>query len=208
MTLKTIALVTQKGGSGKSTLAIGLAVAAMEEGEKVYILETDRQGTVSNWATRRENAEPGVDQVEGADGLAKALQLLAKDGRSLVLIDTPGVDSPTVTAAIRHADLCLIPTRPSPADIEATRPTLAAIQRLERPFGFVLNQTPTRSFRNAEAAEGLKMFGILAQPPLVMRNDHQDALGAGMGVTEFATEGKAAEEIRALWGWVKRKMKE
>ena len=30
-----LALVTQKGGSGKSTLAVGLAVAAMENGERV-----------------------------------------------------------------------------------------------------------------------------------------------------------------------------
>jgi chromosome partitioning protein len=206
--VKAIALVTQKGGSGKSTLAIGLAIAAMEEGHKVYILETDRQGTVSNWVERRENPEPGFDRVETADGLDQALALLKADGRNLVLIDTPGTDSPTVTAAIRAADLCLIPTRPSPADIEATRPTLAAIQRLGRPFGFVLNQTPTRSFRNTEAAEGLKMFGVLAQPPLVMRNDHQDALGAGLGVTEYAPDGKAAAEIRGLWNWIKRKIKE
>jgi chromosome partitioning protein len=206
--VKTIALVTQKGGSGKSTLTVGLAVAAMEEGQKVYILETDRQGTVSNWAERRENPEPGFDRVDSADGLDQALTLLKADGRNIVLIDTPGTDSPTVTAAIRAADLCLIPTRPSPADIEATRPTLAAIQRLDRPFGFVLNQTPTRSFRNTEAAEGLKMFGVLAQPPMVMRNDHQDALGAGLGVTEYAPNGKAAEEIRGLWNWIKRKIKE
>ena len=41
-----IALVTQKGGSGKSTLAVGLAVAAMENGERVAFVEADPQGTI------------------------------------------------------------------------------------------------------------------------------------------------------------------
>src|SRR6202042_2609685 len=51
--MHTIALVSQKGGSGKSTLAIGLAIAAMQDGQKVCLLETDPQGTVSNWRKRR-----------------------------------------------------------------------------------------------------------------------------------------------------------
>ena len=44
-----LALVTQKGGSGKSTLAVGLAVAAIENGERVAFLEADPQGTISKW---------------------------------------------------------------------------------------------------------------------------------------------------------------
>jgi len=40
----------------------------------------------------------------------------------------------------------------------------------------------------------------------VQRNDHQDALGAGFGVTEFAPEGLAAQEIVGLWQYVWKKM--
>ncbi len=205
--MKILALVTQKGGSGKSTLATGLAVAAIEGGERVYLLETDKQGTATKWAHRRTDPEPGVDQITGGPQLEQALALLKSQGYTLTLIDTPGTDSVTVTAAIRAANLCLIPTRPTPADIEAASPTLDTIRRLERPFAFVLNQTPSRSFRLTEAANALNMWGVLALPYIVQRNDHQDALGAGLGVTEFASEGKAAEEIRALWAWVKKRMK-
>ena len=35
-----------------------------------------------------------------------------------------------------------------------------------------------------------------------MRNDHQDALAAGLAVGEYAPDGKSADEIRALWQWV------
>ena len=59
-----LALVTQKGGSGKSTLAVGLAVAAMANGERVALVETDPQGTVSRWKERRGDGYPCVDRVD------------------------------------------------------------------------------------------------------------------------------------------------
>ena len=82
--------------------------------------------------------------------------------------------------AIAKADLCLIPTRPSPADIEAAIPTLIAIRRLNRRFAFVLNQTPPRGCRLSETATSLNSLGVLALPYVGQRNDHQDALGAGL----------------------------
>jgi chromosome partitioning protein len=206
MTMRTIAFATQKGGSGKSTLAIGVAVAAIEAGESVFMLETDRQGTVSKWGTRRSNPEPGIDRFGGGFGLERALKLLAAEGYTLVIIDTPGTDNVSATSAISEADLCLIPARPSPADIEAALPTLNTARRLGSNFAFVLNQSPARSFRLSEAAQALNSMGVLALPYIVQRMDHQDALGAGLGVTEFDADGKAAEEIRALWKWIEVKL--
>jgi chromosome partitioning protein len=52
----------------------------------------------------------------------------------------------------------------------------------------------------------LNRVGALALPYIVTRNDHQDALGVGLAVSEFAPDGKAAEEVRTLWAWVKRKL--
>jgi chromosome partitioning protein len=204
--MRTIAFATQKGGSGKSTLAIGIAVAAIEAGESVFMLEADHQGTLSNWGARRSNPEPGIDRIAGGVALERALKLLAGGRYSLAIIDTPGTDNVSATAAIRVADLCLIPARPSPADIEAAHPTLHVARRLGKNFAFVLNQTPARSFRLSEAAQALNSMGVLALPYIVQRMDHQDALGTGLGVSEFNPEGKAAEEIRALWTWIKAKL--
>lgn len=205
--MKTLTLVTQKGGSGKSSLAASLAVAAGEAGERVFLLDLDRQGTLAKWIERRPAETPGFDRVDASGKLDAALATLASQKFTLAIMDTAGTDSPLVTAAIRAADLCLIPTRPTPADLEATQPTLTAIQSTRRAFAFVLNQTPIRSGRLSEAAAGLKMLGVLAEPPIAQRNDHQDAIGSGQGVTEFNPKGKAAEEIRALWRWIKNRMK-
>jgi chromosome partitioning protein len=193
---------TQKGGSGKSTLATGLAVAAMEVGQRVGMIETDPQGTVSKWGRRRTNPEPRVARVSSSNEIERVLLFLRRDGYTIAIIDTAPTDNALSTSAFKAADLCLIPARPSPADIEAALPTLGAIRKLDKPFAFVLNQTPARSFRLSEAAMALNAVGALALPYIVQRNDHQDALGAGLGVTEFAPEGKAAEEVRGLWSWI------
>jgi chromosome partitioning protein len=47
---------------------------------------------------------------------------------------------------------------------------------------------------------------IVARPLIVMRNDHQDALSAGLAVCEHAPRGKSAEEMRALWQWVESRL--
>jgi chromosome partitioning protein len=210
--MHTIALVSQKGGSGKSTLAIGLAIAAMQDGHKVCVLEADPQGTISNWRRRREQSEPAVEPVS-ADALDYKIPFLDRCGVTLAIIDTAAGHSADTEAAIRVADLCLIPSRPSLVDIESTVPTLTAIRDSEKPFAFVLNQTPVRSYRIndaaaslADTATSLSAAGVLALPYIVLRNDQQDALGKGMSVNEFALGSKSAEEISGLWRWVWQKL--
>jgi chromosome partitioning protein len=145
--MRTITFASQKGGTGKSTLAIGLAVAAVEDGERVFILETDRQGTISNWAARRTNPEPVVERIANRFQLERALRALEQRGCTLAIIDTPGTDNDFVTDTIRAANLCLVPARPSQADIEAAHPTLKVIRRQDKEFAFVLTQTSARGQR-------------------------------------------------------------
>jgi chromosome partitioning protein len=204
--MRTIAFVTQKGGSGKSTLCINLSIAAQEAGRSVCILEMDRQATVSDWAEQRQEETPEVAQVE-ATQLDAVITRLQSCGYDYVFIDTPGIDSAGTLSAIRNADLCVIPCRPTPADLRAFKPTLAAIYRLEKRFAFVLNQTPPRSYRVRDAADGLTVLGVVPDVNIVLRNDHQDAIGMGKGVTELNPDGPAAHEIRQLWAWIEKRMK-
>ncbi|MEH2586424.1 ParA family protein [Bradyrhizobium sp. AZCC 1721] len=206
--MQTIVLATQKGGSGKSTLAISLALAAIRAGHNVRLIETDSQGTLSNWKRRRPYAAPVVEPVYAAREVEQRLQSLDREGVTVAIVDTAGGVSAATNSAIRYADFCLIPTRPSIADIEATAPTLSVVRAWRKPFAYVLNQTPIRGTRltSAETAlsdeAALDIGDILAKPFVVMRNDHQDALSAGLAVCEYAPCGKSAEEIRALWQWI------
>jgi chromosome partitioning protein len=210
--MHTIVLATQKGGSGKTTLAIGLGCAAKQAGYDVRLLETDPQATLRKWQTRRGLAEPLVETIHDASAIEYRLQALARGRVTLVIIDTAGGICAATTAAIRHADLCLIPARPSLADIEATGWTLNTARAWKTPFAFVLNQTPIRGARidNAAAALGnesaRELAEVLAQPFIAMRNDHQDALAAGLAVGEYAPASKSAAEIRELWQWIEAKL--
>jgi chromosome partitioning protein len=210
--MHTIVLATQKGGSGKSTLAIGLALAAQQAGHNVRLIETDKQGTLSKWQCRRGLAEPLVEPIYNAADIENRLPALERGGVTLTIIDTAsGITAPT-TAAIRHSDMTLIPSRPSIADIEATAATLGVIKAWKKPFAYILNQTPLRGQRIDAAATtlsddaGYDLFDVVAQPFVVMRNDHQDALTAGLAVSEYAPSGKSAEEMRDLWRWVETRL--
>ena len=205
--MHTIVLATQKGGSGKSTLAVGLAVAAMGDGHRVAMIDTDPQGTVSNWGRRRTVPEPYIHRLGSGIELERPLLAFRRAGFTLAIIDTPATNNALSLSAISVSNMCLIPARPSPADIEATLPTLGAVRKLGKPFAFILNQAPPRGYRLSEAAAALNAAGVLALPYIVQRNDHQDALGAGFGVTEFAPDGLAAQEILGLWQFVWKRMK-
>ena len=88
-----VAFVTQKGGSGKSTTAASVAVAAFEQGKKVFLLELDRQGTLTDWYEARKAEEgPDFDKTDASD-LEKAIPALSAAKYDLVTIDTPGDQS-------------------------------------------------------------------------------------------------------------------
>ncbi|MDE5457687.1 AAA family ATPase [Bradyrhizobium sp. CSA112] len=211
--MQTIVLATQKGGSGKSTLTISLALAAIRAGHTVRVIETDSQGTLSNWKRRRPYAAPIVEPIYAAREVEQRLQSLGREGVTVTIVDTAGGISAATNSAIRYADFCLIPTRPSIADIEATAATLSVIRAWHKPFAYVLNQTPIRGAARLAGAENalsneaaLDIDDIVARPIIMMRNDHQDALSSGLAVCEYAPGSKSAEEIRDLWRWVEARL--
>ncbi len=205
----TIAFLTQKGGAGKTTLAASLAVAAAEAGERVIALDLDPQGSLLRWAERREAANaPNKVMIEPLERerlprLDAIVAGLAGVGFTLAIFDTAGADRAAIGFVAEAADLCLLPARPTCLDVEATAATFRAVFLAKRKAAFVLNQCPPtyRGSRASEAAKGLTCLGVLAEPILFARMDFQDAMAAGLGVTEYARDGRAAREIAALWSW-------
>jgi chromosome partitioning protein len=201
--MQVLALVTQKGGTGKSSLAISLAVAAQDRGLKAGIVDIDPQGTASEWFHRRKAAAPEVARLHWSY-LSSQIYAFERTGHDLVIIDTPGADDSAASAAIREAGLCLLPVRPSIADIEAMKPTLRYLNDRNKPFAFVLNQCPVggRTSRTSNAFRALQLIGAVCEATLALRADHMDAVAAGLGVTEHAPGGKAAAEVRQVLDWV------
>lgn len=61
--MRIITFVTQKGGTGKTTLATSLAVAAIEAGETVAVLDLDPQLTTSEWGKDRDRAHAKAEKA-------------------------------------------------------------------------------------------------------------------------------------------------
>jgi chromosome partitioning protein len=209
--MRTIAFLTNKGGTGKTTLTASLAVAAADAGERVIALDLDPQSSLVRWGERRKAANaPNKVVVEPLEcerlpRLGPILEGLAGVGFSLVLFDTAGADRAASRLVTEVTNLCLLPARPTRLDIEATAATFRSVFLAKRKAAFVLNQCPpsNRNSRVNEAAKGLTSLGVLAEPMLSTRVDFQDAIAAGLGVTEYAPEGRAAQEIEALWSWIR-----
>jgi chromosome partitioning protein len=210
----TIAFLTQKGGAGKTTLAASLAEVAASTGEKVVALDLDPQQSLVRWAERREAANARNKIIveplerERLPLLRDILEGLASAGFTLAIFDTTGADAAAVRSVAEVADLNLLPARPTRLDVEATAATFRAVFLAKRQAAFVLNQCPSsyRSTRASEAAKQLNCLGVLAEPMLSARMDFQDAIAAGLGVTEYAGSGRAAEEIATLWNWSRRQL--
>ncbi len=205
--MRTIAFVTQKGGSGKSTLASSLAVAAQEMKEKVCVIDTDPQGSLTNWAKTRETSDIEV-VASGAARLPALLAQLKAKGFTLAIIDTPGAEGPASAAAMVVSDLNIIPSRPSMFDLWASAKTRAALKDIGGEFVFLLNQCPPaqQTARVQDGVETLEEMGGLISPLILARVDYQEAVRHGWGVTELNPGGAAAEEMRSLWASIRRRL--
>src|SRR6266516_4465985 len=139
-----VSLVGQKGGTGKSLLAINLAVLAQAEDLKTCIVDLDPQGTVRDWYASRSAETPAVLASHQVPEIELALGRLRSSGFELVIIDTPGTDPYATRGAMAAADLCLVPLRPSGADLNATIPSLKALEAMDRlpRAALVLNLAP------------------------------------------------------------------
>ncbi len=212
--MRSIAFLTQKGGAGKTTLAASLAEIAASTGERVIALDLDPQQSLVHWGQRRESANARNKIIveplerERLPRLRVILEGLASAGFTLAIFDTTGADATAVRPVAEVADLSLLPARPTRLDVDATAATFRTVFLAKRKAAFVLNQCPSiyRSTRASEAAKQLNCLGVLAEPMLSARIDFQDAIAAGLGVTEYARGGKAAEEIAMLWNWCRRQL--
>ena len=206
--MRIISLVTQKGGSGKSTIASSLAVAATEAGERVFIIDMDQQASLTRWYAVREDKSGIAVEAIGKGKLATALKALEKSGITLTIIDTPGSESSAAEAAMKAADLCIIPARPNVFDLWASENTRKTLRSLRKEYAFLLNQCPPaqQSARVEQGAHALQAMGGLLTPLVAARVDYQEASRNGLGVTEWAPSGAAADEMRQLWRNIKRRM--
>jgi chromosome partitioning protein len=198
--MHVVTVITQKGGSGKTTLALSLAVAALDAGQDVVIVDLDTQATAAAWGDRREHQPPHVIATPAAR-LPQVLKAAEEGGVELVIIDTPPRAEQAALAAARVSELVLIPCRAKLFDLETVAATLELIRSTgSRPIAAVLNAVSPRGTRQAEATAVLEQLGIPVCPTAFgNREAFSDATIRGQAALDYEPAGKAAAEIRLVY---------
>ena len=198
--MKVIAVATQKGGAGKSTIAFHLAVEALRArpGTQVLLLDLDPQGSVADWARRRAAPDPIVLQALPGN-LTAYIDQGREDGIDLVVIDTPPHAGVTIDAAVRAADLVIIPIRPGPFDIAAAAGTVEILRQVDRHGLFVLSQVAAVGLEADDTEAVLRALYPevpVAKARLGHRKAFMQALISGQAITEFdRARSKSVREI-------------
>ena len=181
-------------------MAAHLAVAWAASGRrKVAIIDTDPQGSLTQWHNIRE-ARMG----EGATNLTFAsisgwrvrseIDRLSHE-HDLIIIDSPPHTDAEARTAIRAAVLVVIPLQPSPMDVWATSATITICKQERVPVKMVLNRVNPQA-KLTGAISG-KMIGLTANR-FGNRVIFAGALMQGYGVTEAQPNSLAADEVRSL----------
>jgi chromosome partitioning protein len=122
-----------------------------------------------------------------------------RDTADYVIVDSPPHAETEAKAAIRAADLLLVPVQPSPMDLWATKPTLEVARKEKTAARVVLNRIPPRGTIVDQIIAELHALDVeVAEARLGNRLAFASSMMDGLGVVETAARSTAAQEIRAL----------
>ncbi len=205
-TMRVIVFASQKGGSGKTTLAGHVAVEAERAGHgPVALIDADPQGSLAKWWNAREATAPAFIQSQFSS-LFQDIESAREQGFRLVVIDTPPAVTRAISEVVAHADLVVVPTRPSPHDLRAVGPTVDIIEARRKQMVFVVNAATARAKITMEAAIALSQHGTVAPVTIHNRLDFAASMIDGRTVMEIDPVSKSAVEISDLWRYLAERL--
>lgn len=196
-----ITFAQRKGGAGKTTLAAHLAAGWALAGRRVAAVDVDPQGSLARWGELRA-VVPGAATLSVAKvsgwRLSLELERLRREAE-IVVVDSPPHAELDARAAIRAADLVVIPVQPSPMDLWATQATVEMARAERRRALLVLNRIAPRTRLAQEIAAALGAGDVrLAATTLGNRTAFASSLAGGSSVEEEEPGGAAAGEALHL----------
>ncbi len=205
---RIVLLVAPKGGVGKTTAVTTLLVSARMAGLAALGVDMDDQESLVTWgAWRRDTitANPALGLVDvpiRKMELGEWRSLRRLNTYDIVIVDTPpgiGEARQAIRSMCEMADIVLIPTSASPADLEKVVPFGRSIAGTKS--FFVLNRVNRRTRSWAQARVDLTADTRLAPSDIPALDVVTTQFGAGLTTTDTATAG--ADAFAALWNFVR-----
>jgi chromosome partitioning protein len=208
---RIIAVGNLKGGTGKSTVAVNLA-CQLAESQPVTLVDADPQGTAAAWLRDGEaNGMPRLLEVVSRPLVAtigsepwQAEMCARRHHYGRVVIDLPPQKGEAFQAALRVADLLIVPVTPSAVDLHATAQALVVLHRLREAQGgrpaclLVPSKVDRRLAQGRKAGALLQKLGCEVGSPLAQRAAHADAFAASAWIGAYAQGTPAHDDIRIL----------
>lgn len=199
-----ISILNPKGGAGKTTLAVHLARALHLQGEKVLLVDSDKQGSARDW--HEAGGGKGGFPVVGLDR-----PTLDKDVPSLgqsydwVIVDGAAKLEKMIASAVKTADLILIPVQPSPLDIWACDSLVEMIQARQQvtdgipSAAFVVSRAKKGTVLAREVADAIAEFGFpILDGAIHDRTVFAKSMTDGSSALDDDAGGAASSEIHHL----------
>jgi len=195
-------MASLKGGSGKTTVGLNLAVAAEQAGLRTVVIDVDPQQASAKWGDVRATKDDKLPVISAmAARLPQALDAASQLGARFVVVDTAAHAEGILASTIDLADLVLVPCRATVIDLQHLAATAQLADLRGKNIAVFLNAVPVGSIDRHEAGKVVTDMGINLVPACISNLvAYTRAITAGLGVTEFDPRGRAAAEIRTLFG--------
>ena len=203
--MKAILIANPKGGSGKTTLSTNIAGYLASRGQRVAILDLDRQKSATQWLANRPLHLPSVELMQSEVEKNSPVEWL--------VIDSPaGLHGKNLEHALKLVHKVIVPIAPSAFDIQASRDFLEALhhERTVRKGKIFVGVVGMRMDSRTRAALTLEQFlKGLDLPILAYLREAQIYVNAAFeGKTLFDLPHSLAERELEQWayliGWMNR----
>lgn len=197
-----------KGGVGKSTMACNMAAfIALVKRRRVCLVDTDVQKHATSWAILRKDITPALPTVWFAEAYGSVAPTIRNYAEQYddVVVDAGGRDSKELRAALRVADIVIMPFVPSQFDLYSVddMSNLIEVAREYNPplraIGFINRASNNWVMsRKADAAQAMiASYAEVMECATTVIHDREAfkvAAGEGRAVAEIGSKGDAATD--------------